>query len=183
MTIIEGIQKDAKTARWIGILLIITGILALIAPFAVGISVAIMIGVLLVIGGIGQIVLTFRAGSIGSGIMMFLLGALSMVTGIYMLSQPAAALAALTLFLAAYFIVTGILEVVAAFGARPASGWGWFLFSGILSVLLGGMIWAQFPLSGIWAVGILVGIRLFFSGLTLFTIGGAVKSYVARAAE
>ncbi len=62
-----------------------------------------------------------------------------------------------------------------SFQIRPADGWGWALFSGILSIVLGAMFWAQAPLSGALAIGILIGIRLLFSGLTLLMFGLAVR--------
>lgn len=173
MNIIQGIKKNAKAAKWVGILLIIVGIVSLFAPFAAGLSVAMVIGVLLAFAGIAELVLAFQAGSFGDGVVVLLLGALSAIVGFYMLAQPGIALATLTLFLAAYFFVSGIAQVISAFGARPAQGWGWLAFGGVVSVLLGIMIWRQFPLSGAWAVGVLVGVQLLMSGLTLTAIGGA----------
>ena len=178
MTLVELIRKDARTARWIGIFMLIAGFLAVATPLAAGLSITMVIGALLLISGITQILLVFRAGSFGEGILLVLLGVFSVIAGGYMVSQPIAALATLTLFLAAYFIASGVLEAVAAFGARPASGWGMLLFSGIVSFLLGVMIWRQFPFSGAWAIGVLVGIKLIFSGWTLIAIGGAVKKAV-----
>ena len=180
MTLVALIRKDAKAANWIGIFLLIAEILAVAAPFAAGISITLMVGVLLLLSGAGQILMVFRAGSFGEGIMLALLGLLSLVAGGYMITQPLAALATLTLFLAAYFIATGVLEVIAAFGARPAGGWGMLLFSGIVSVVLGGMIWQQFPLSGAWAIGVLIGVKLVIAGWALIVIAGAVKAAVAE---
>jgi uncharacterized membrane protein HdeD (DUF308 family) len=97
------------------------------------------------------------------------------VVGIYMVSQPVAALASMTLILAAYFVVTGIVEFFAAFGIRPAEGWGWMLLNGIVTLLLGLMIWRQFPVSGVWALGTLFGIKLLFSGASLLGLGMAVR--------
>jgi uncharacterized membrane protein HdeD (DUF308 family) len=90
--------------------------------------------------------------------------------------QPGAALGALTLFLAAFFFAQGLIEVINGFGARPAQGWGWLLASGVVSILLALMIWRQFPISGAWAVGTLVGVRLLMSGTVLLSIGSAVGS-------
>jgi uncharacterized membrane protein HdeD (DUF308 family) len=174
MNMIETIRENAKTAKWVGVLLIIAGIVALFAPFAAGLSLAMLIGLLLAFGGISQILLAFRAGAFGAGLLVFALGALSAVAGVYMLARPGVALASLTLFLAAYFIVAGIAEAIGAFGARPTPGWGWLLFGGVVSVLLGIMIWGQFPLSGAWAVGVLTGVRLLMSGMELTAIGSAV---------
>jgi uncharacterized membrane protein HdeD (DUF308 family) len=100
-----------------------------------------------------------------------------------MLSQPVEALAALTLFLAAYFVASGVIQIVGAFGARPQAGWGWLLFGGIVSILLGAMIWRQFPLSGAWAVGTLVGVQLVMSGWTLIAVGGVAKDAVDAAQD
>ena len=82
--------------------------------------------------------------------------------------------------LAVYFILDGIGEISAGLQLRPADGWGWLLFGGIVSVWLGLMIWRQFPLSGLWAVGILLGIKLFFIGLIMVTAGSAVRSLAKK---
>ena len=183
MTLIDIIKKEARTTKWIGIVLIILGILSLVAPFAAGLSITVMIGVLLLLSGIAQLVIVFRAGSFGEGLLLVLLAILSIIAGGYMVFQPVAALATLTLFLAVYFIVTGVVEAIGAFGARQMQGWGWLLFDGIVSIALGVMIWHQFPLSGAWAIGILVGVRLIVSGLTLVAIVGMAKDVVRSISE
>lgn len=127
---------------------------------------------LLLVSGVAQLLLVFRAGSTGQGLMLALFAVLSLVAGGYMMSQPVAALATLTLFLAAYFVAGGVVQTLGALGARPEPGWGWLLFGGVVSLVLGVMIWRQFPLSGIWAVGTLVGIQLLLSGWTLIAVGG-----------
>ena len=180
MPLTDIIKKDAKTAKWVGIFMLIAGFLAIAAPFAAGLSVALVVGALLLASGITQIVLVFRAGSFGEGLLLVILGILSIVAGGYTISQPGLALATLTLFLAAYFIASGIIEAFAAFGARPADGWVMLMISGILSVVLGIMIWQQFPLSGAWAVGVMVCVKLIFGGWSLIAIGGAAKAAVAQ---
>ena len=103
------------------------------------------------------------------------MGALTAVAGGYMIGQPVSGLAAITIFLAAYFVVTGIFELIGAFQVRGADGWSWMLFNGIITLALGVMIWRQFPLSGAWAVGVLFGAKLIFSGTSLIIIGRAVR--------
>jgi uncharacterized membrane protein HdeD (DUF308 family) len=176
MSLVEAISQKASSARWFGVFLIILGILAIATPLVAGLSVAMAIGALLLVAGITQLVLAFKGGSVGAAIGLALLGVLSSLCGGYMLMQPGEALAALTLFLAALFFAQGLIEVFNGFGARPESGWGWLVASGVVSVLLAVMIWAQFPLSGAWAVGTLVGVRLLMSGMVLIGIGSAVKN-------
>ncbi|TDG12805.1 hypothetical protein E2F43_14680 [Seongchinamella unica] len=181
MSIVEYLKDSAKSARWTGIALVVLGFLSLVAPLAAGLSITLLVGILVSVSGLLQLGLVFRAGSIGRGLLLLLFGALALVVGIYMVAQPAVGLANLTLILAAYFIASGIIELVAAIQARPDKGWGWFAFSAVLSVVLGIMIWRQFPFSGIWAVGTLVGIRLLSSGFILLSVGSAGKEIVREA--
>ena len=119
--------------------------LSLLTPFAAGLSVTLIIGGLLLASGIAQLFLVFSAGSIGKGLLLALLAVITLIAGGYMLTQPLSALATLTLFLAGYFVAAGVVESIGAFGARPAEGWGWLLFGGIVSFALGLMLWSQFP--------------------------------------
>ena len=169
----EGLKENSGTAIVMGIVMLVMGALAMGSPLIAGASIAMMVGVLLIIGGIGQLVFSFKTGL---GLFAIIFSVLTIIMGGYMLSKPGVALASLTIFLAAYLLVSGVFEAIASIKARPATGWGWALFSGILSVLLGLMIWGQFPLSGAWAIGILVGVRLLFTGMSLLMLGIAARS-------
>ncbi len=78
--------------------------------------------------------------------------------------------------LAGYFVLDGLFEIGASFRLRPGSGWMWMLFAGIVSILLGVMIWQQFPLSGVYPIGLLLGIKLFSVGLVMVTAGESVQA-------
>jgi len=166
--IMERIKENAGLAIGTGVIILIMGIMALATPMIAGISVALMVGIVMVIAGIAQLVFAFKAGQ---GFWPYVLGVLTIIAGGYMAGNPAVAAATLTIFLAAYLLVSGISEIILSFQMKPVKGWGWTLFSGILSVLLGFMIWGQFPLSGVMAIGILLGFKLLFSGITLITLG------------
>lgn len=174
--LIDRFKQNSGMVITLGIVLLLIGILAIASPLVAGLSIAFSIGILLILGGISQLFFAFKAGTAGKGVLTFILGALTVIIGFVMISQPGAALATLTLFLAAYFIVEGIFEIIWAFQIKPVKGWGWTLFSGLISLLLGIMIWRQFPLSGAWAIGILVGIKLFFTGWMMIALGIAAKS-------
>jgi len=159
-----------------GVIAIILGILAMIAPVLTGMWVIILVGVLVLIGGIVRIIWALQAGSLGKGWPMFAIGGLTLLCGIVLLAHPVFASGVLTILLALYFVLDGICEIAAGVRLRPGSGWGWMLFGGIVSFWLGIIIWGQFPLSGVWAIGILLGIKLFFVGLIMLKGGSAVRS-------
>jgi uncharacterized membrane protein HdeD (DUF308 family) len=179
--ILGTIKTHAGVGLAVGIFIAIAGVLALVAPLAAGLSVAIAVGVLLVVSGVSRIFLAFKMGSFGHGLLMFVIGLLSALAGGYMLARPGMALATITIVLASYFIVDGVFEIIWAFRLRPIKGWGWTLFSGIVALALGIMIWRQFPVSGVWAVGTLAGIHLIFGGTSLASLCGAARSAAKEA--
>jgi uncharacterized membrane protein HdeD (DUF308 family) len=170
------IRRHAGLGIAVGILVAVAGILALLAPLAAGLSVVIAVGVLLLLSGVSRLVFAFRMGSFGHGLLMFLIGVMSVVAGGYMLARPGMALATITIVLAAYFIVDGLFQIIWAFRLHPIQGWGWTLFSGVVALALGVMIWRQFPVSGVWAVGTLAGIHMIFGGSSVASVCGAARS-------
>jgi uncharacterized membrane protein HdeD (DUF308 family) len=167
------LKKNSGTAIGMGVFLLLLGFLAMVAPMFAGASIAMIVGIALLLGGIGQLIFAFKSGM---GLFSILFAVLTIIMGGYMLANLDAALGALTIFLAVYLIVSGFAEIMVAYQARPAEGAGWAMFSGFLSVILGALIWSQFPLSGAWAIGILLGIRLLFSGLSLMMLGFAARN-------
>ncbi|MHC4217581.1 MAG: HdeD family acid-resistance protein, partial [Planctomycetota bacterium] len=102
-------------------------------------------------------------------------GLLAIACGVLLLMHHIAGLGFLTLLLAVYFFVDGITRIAGAFELRPERGWGWVLFGGIVTLLLGVFIWRQWPLSGTWAVGTLAGVSILFGGWSMVAIGMAAR--------
>ena len=177
--LLKEIGKNSRAAVISGIVLVIAGFLAIGSPFVAGLSITVMVGAMLTIGGIGQCFLAFKTGAFGKGLLVFVLGVLMAMVGIFMMQQPVAGLAKLTLFLMAYLIASGALETVVAFQLRPAAGWKIELFNGIVTLILGIMLWRQFPLSGAWALGVLLGIKMMFSGWAMILIGRSAKALLS----
>jgi uncharacterized membrane protein HdeD (DUF308 family) len=174
--LLDGIRKNARIAVFAGITMVICGLLAVGSPLVAGVYVTVFVGILLAIGGISQCILAFQAGAFGRGLLMFIMGGLTTIVGFYLFNQPLAGLAAITLILAAYFVAVGVVELIAALQIRPEPGWGLLLSNGIVTFLLGAIIWRQYPVSGAWAVGVLFGIKLLFSGIFLIAVGRSVRS-------
>jgi len=173
--LIDGIRENARLAVISGVILIIAGMFAILSPMIAGLSITIMVGVALIIGGIGECFLAFRCGAFGRGLLTFVVGALMVIVGAFMINQPVAGLASITLLLVAYLVAVGVVELFMSLQIRPADGWGIMLFNGVITLLLGLMLWRQYPLSGAWAVGVLFGIKMVFSGWVLVFIGRSVK--------
>jgi uncharacterized membrane protein HdeD (DUF308 family) len=163
-----------------GVVAIILGFLCMLTPFVTGIAVAIMVGALILIGGIVRIIWAFKAETLGRRLVRGVIGVLTLVCGLFLVSDPLLATGFLTILLSAYLIADGICEIAAGTQLKPTSGWGWMVFGGILSILLGLMIWGQFPLSGAWAIGILLGIKLFFIGLIMVNASSAIPAETSR---
>ncbi len=179
--LIDAIRKNAGLTVASGVVLIVAGLLAILSPLVAGLSITIMVGAMLAVSGISQCFLAFRAGAFGRALVVFIIGVLMTIAGFYMISQPVSGLATLTLILMAYLIASGILEIVVAFQLRPADGWRLELFNGAVTLILGILLWRQFPLSGAWAIGILFGIKMLFSGWAFVFIGRGVKKLTSEA--
>jgi len=159
-----------------GVIAILLGMLAMLMPGLAGLSVVTLVGVLVVAGGIVRMLWAFGAASLGRGLLVFALGGLTLLCGLILVAHPLITAGVLTVLLAAYFLADGIAEITASLQRRPAAGWGWLLFGGIVSIWLGLIMWEQFPLAGVWAIGILLGIKLVCVGLIVLRGGSAVRA-------
>ena len=167
--------------NWLGIALIVLGILAILSPAVAGGTVVTVIGLILLVAGVVQILRALQAGQGTEKVLTLILGVISVLGGIAVIAHPLLGLALLTLVLATYLIVEGVWKMIAAFSYRPAAGWNWLLLSGVLSLLLAWLIWAPWPLSGLWAIGVLVGFNLLGTGTALVTLASALKRAAVRA--
>jgi uncharacterized membrane protein HdeD (DUF308 family) len=176
----SALKSGGKKMTAFGVLAIILGLLTIAMPALAGTSVLIILGVLVLAAGIARIIWAFGSGTVGKGIVMFAIGLLTALCGVSLIANPLFASGLLSIFLAVYLVVDGLVEIIAGLKRKPGSGWGWLLVGGIVSILLGVMLWKQFPLSGIWAIGVLLGIKLCFIGLIMITAGTTVRQ-AARA--
>jgi uncharacterized membrane protein HdeD (DUF308 family) len=176
--------KDAKkNAGWlivIGALNAIVGIMAIGSPMVAGMSVAVLVGIFMLVAGLFQLLGSLKAGSFGSGALGFIGGLLTSLAGLLMFSRPLFGVGVMAVLLGIYFFTDGIWEIGLAFRIKPEKGWGWILVSGVLSILLGFFIFRQWPFSGAWAIGILVGVHLLFRGGSLIAIGAAARSGLSQ---
>ena len=141
------------------------------------IAVQIMLGWLLIIGGIAEGIHAFMAQGWRGFLLELLSAILYLVVGILLLVNPVTGALALTVLLAVFLVVEGIFKIIMALRVRDHRNWGWLLASGILSLILGAMIWSEWPASGLWVIGLLVGVQLVFSGWALVMLAAAARGY------
>ena len=164
----------------LGIVWIILGTTAIIAPYIATLTIELLVGSLFLVGGIAQLVQAFT-GRNWKGFALHILGAiLAVVAGGLLLWSPLGGVITLTLLLIAYFIADGMFKIMLAFQVRPELNWGWLLFSGIIAMILAGLIWANFPGSAAWAIGLLVGINMIFGSWTLVMLAMAARSVASQ---
>ncbi len=152
-----------------GILLVLAGILAIAMPFVAGSVTVLMVGLLMIVGGLVEIFHAFGRPSWGQRLAWIVLGLLMVIGGLVVAGHPLLGLSFLTLALAAYFIVGGIAKLFYAF--QVPVGRSWLVLGGIVSLLLGILLWRQWPFSGVWAVGTLIGVQFLFDGFSLIGSG------------
>jgi len=174
----EGLAKIGEIGgkvRNLGIILVILGALAIWAPQVTGKTLAVIIGTLLILGGIGRTMFSWIAPSWGSALLRAAVGVLTVIAGFYMLTQPEVGSRALAIVLMVYLFADGVTSLIMALRMPPVVSSGWMLLGSLASIVLGVLMWMQWPASGELAVGILIGVKLILDGVSLIGIGVAAK--------
>jgi len=181
-TLAGGIKRASGWSMALGVLMIILGLIAIFAPWEFGILIVLVVGWAAIFNGVAQLVYAFRVHSGGRAILEAILGLIYIIAGIYLLMHPLPGLLALTLLLGCFLLIYGIFALVLAFHMRPVQGWGWILTDGIVTILLGILIWAHWPFNSEWVVGTLFGISILMSGITRLMISLAFRRIAAQPA-
>lgn len=140
--------------------------LAITLPFATSLGVAIIVGWLLLFDGLAQAVHAFQSKGIGHIAWKLLVAVFYVAAGTYLIARPALGVAGLTLALGIFFFAEGIADVFAYFSTRTSGSSGWILLDGVVTLILGLMIWNRWPSSSLWVIGTLVGISMLMTGIT-----------------
>jgi uncharacterized membrane protein HdeD (DUF308 family) len=170
------VRKASGWSMLWGILMFICGILAISLPLASSIGIVILLAWLILFAGISHLIFAFHSHSVGGFLWQVLLALIYGAAAIYMLMNPLLGVLSLTLLLAVFLLVEGILELALYFRMRRVRNAGWVLFDGIVTLILGILIWTHWPSSAVWVIGTLVGISLIFSGISRFMLAMAVRN-------
>jgi uncharacterized membrane protein HdeD (DUF308 family) len=164
-----------------GIVLMVLGLLAIAVPEVASVAITIFIGWLFFIGGIFRTVSLLRHRNMPGFTWALLTSLLAIVLGLVLLLRPIAGVLTRTLALVVFFVLEGISAILLALEhRRHLPSWGWVLFSGLVDLLLAFLIWDGWPSSADWAIGLLVGINMVFSGLSLVMTALAARTMAPK---
>ena len=160
-----------------GIILVLLGIIAIVVPPIATLAFTIIIGWLFLVSGIIGLITTFWARG-APGFWWSLISAIiAIAAGVVLLLWPISGTVSLTLVLIAFFVVEGTVSIMYAIEHRNqlTGQWGWMLLSGIIDLILAGIIFAGLPGTAAWALGLLVGINMLFGGAALIAMALAAR--------
>jgi uncharacterized membrane protein HdeD (DUF308 family) len=160
-----------------GILLAILGLAAIVLPPLASLAVTIFLGWMFLISGIAGLALTFWARGMPGFWWSLLSAVLAIAAGIILLAQPVQGIFTLTIVVGVYFLAEGVATIMYALEHRRelSERWSWLLVSGVVDIVIAGIIISGLPGSALWAIGLLVGINLLFGGITLIGMALAAR--------
>jgi len=171
MNILSNVEAHVDEVRkswgWflaLGIILILVGAYCIWAEMAATLASMVVLGAVLIVAGVVRLISVFMARSIGYGILLLLAGIFELIVGLILIEYPAIGALTITLFIAILLIVGGVFRFFSALWFRMPQ-YEWVAFSGIASLILGILLWVQWPVSALWFIGFAVGVSLIFDGV------------------
>jgi uncharacterized membrane protein HdeD (DUF308 family) len=155
-----------NTSLLIGVFLISTGIVAVLIPNVSTIVAETWISLILASSGVAKLIYAFKSRQEGGFVWKLILGVLYTATGLYLFIAPLPGVLTLTLLLGSFLLTEGVFELILAFQLRPQKNWVWVLINGIVTLGLGGLVWAQWPSDAPWLIGTLLGASIFSTGVS-----------------
>jgi uncharacterized membrane protein HdeD (DUF308 family) len=174
---LTGVGELKRSWGWflaLGIVLIVLGTIALGSALVMTIASVFFFGWLMIIAGVMEAVHAFWRKRWAGFFLDLLTGILYVVVGWMMVTNPKESALLLTLIIAMFLLFEGVFRIVVALSARYPH-WGWVLLNGVISLVLGLMIWRQWPYSGLWVIGLFVGIEMLFNGWSLVMLSLASR--------
>jgi uncharacterized membrane protein HdeD (DUF308 family) len=172
----EEVKKRATWSIVMGVIMAALGIFLILYPLATAAITTVLLGWTLIFVAIAEFVFALQSQTVGNFFLKVLLGAVLGICGIALAFFPLRGVAVLTVFLGTMLLVYGGIDAVAAFQLRPAQGWGWFLFEGIVTALIGVLILERWPSSSLWAIGTLVGAAVLAGGVSRIMLAAKIRS-------
>jgi uncharacterized membrane protein HdeD (DUF308 family) len=175
-TVLGGIKRASGWSIVLGVLIVLVGIIALMAPLATGVVAVYILAWSVIFAGVAQIAYAFQAHSGGRIALEVILGLVYIAAGIYILRNPLASLLTLTLLLGILLLGYAVVALILAFQMRPSKGWGWVLFEAVVTAIFGLMVIAHWPINSVFLIGTLVGVSIVFRGVSRIMVSQQIRS-------
>jgi len=171
-------------AKWgwivaLGVVYLIAGIVALGSVVAATVASVFIVGIMMLIAGVAEVISAFQVKSWGRFLFWLILGVLYIVAGFFAFENPLLTAVWLTLFLGAALVASGLVRIFLGFNMQHGSPWIWVVVSGLITLILGVIILAHWPISGAYALGIFLGVDLVFAGASWIGLGLGLKNATA----
>lgn len=163
----QRVSTQARTTMVAGgAIVAVLGLLAMLFPFVTGVSLSVLFGALLVVGSIVHVAEAFSATGWRGFVFQSILGIVYALGGIALIANPVVGLATFTVLLVAFLLAEGVVQIAMGLRLRSQPRWFTLVASGVTSLAVAALIWANFPSSAAWAVGFLFGVNLLVTGVT-----------------
>lgn len=157
----------------VGAAMVVVGTMAVTVPGLASLGVTLLLGWMLLIGGVVQGVHAFTVRRWRGFLVQAVIAVLYVGVGLLFLANPLGGMFTLTLVVTAFLLIEGVFRLVTALQTRPAANWSWIAMSGIVSIVLASMIWAELPGDALWIIGLLVGVNIIFNGFSMIMVAMA----------
>lgn len=169
-SMLEYLHKHWKLFFAEGVFFVILGTLAIVIPQIFTLGIILFLGWLLLVGGIFQIIRAISIFNMPGVSIWFIIGLLQIVVGYILVTEPVQGSLTITMMLTLFFAVEGLAKIYFALMMRPLSQWGWVFFSGMTALFLAIVVWVGWPQTGLWVLGLLIGVNMVFLGWSLIKI-------------
>ena len=159
----------------LGVIYLIAGFIALGSVAMATVASVLIVGVMMIIAGVAEVFSAFQIKSWGKFLLWALLGVLYIVAGFVTFENPLLAAVLLTLILGASLVASGIMRIFLGFSMKRETPWIWVVLSGVITLLLGVLILARWPVSSIYILGLFLGIDLIMAGVGWIGLGFGLR--------
>jgi uncharacterized membrane protein HdeD (DUF308 family) len=173
------LQPLRAKSGWIvalGIIYVVAGLVALGSVVLATVATVFVVGIMMLIAGVAEVINAFQIKTWGKFLFWLLLGALYIVAGFVTFENPLLAAALLTLLLGFSLVASGIMRIVLAFGMKQGAPWIWVALSGTITLVLGCVILAHWPVSSLYILGLFLGIDLVLAGASWIAVGFGLRA-------
>lgn len=168
-------------AKWgwivaLGVVYVVAGVIALGSLLMATVATVLIVGIMMIIAGVAEVINAFQIKTWGRFLLWLALGVLYIVAGLAAWDNPLLTAVWLTLILGAVLVASGVMRIFLGFSMKEGTPWVWVVISGVVTLLLGGIILVHWPVSSLWALGIFLGVDLVFAGSSWIAVGLGLRA-------